>query len=305
MNAEPVDADSTSLDARQAVDLARAHGIVLDPESIRFNEAGLDFQVAFADAVDGTEWVLRIPRRTDVADGIGAESRILGLVRQKISAAVPDWRVEARDLIAYPKLPGEPGLTLDDDGAPVWHFDRESEHHARSLGRLIAELHVIDLAEAQGAGIPTESPDQVRAAWRSRLDRVAAEFAITPSLHEQWRGWLGDDALWPEYTVFTHGELYPMHLLLDADGGIRSVLDWTTAKVSDPALDFMYHAMMSSPAALRTTLDAYAAATGRVPPNLEARCAALVAAGPLTYADYALTTGSEDHAAEARRLLQP
>ena len=93
MNAEPVDADSTSLDARQAVDLARAHGIVLDPESIRFNEAGLDFQVAFADAVDGTEWVLRIPRRTDVADGIGAESRILGLVRQKISAAVPDWRV--------------------------------------------------------------------------------------------------------------------------------------------------------------------------------------------------------------------
>ncbi len=32
----------------------------------------------------------------------------------------------------------------------------------------------------------------------------------------------------------------PAHLLLGPDDGILSVLDWTTAAVSDPALDFLF-----------------------------------------------------------------
>lgn len=84
--------------------------------------------------------------------------------------------------------------------------------------------------------------------------------------------------------------LTPAHLLLNSDGAIEAVLDSTTAKVSDPALDFMYHFMHSS---------------GRVPRHLPERCAVILDAGPLNYGVYALTTGDPAHAAEAVSQLNP
>lgn len=223
---------------QQSRQLAADHGLAVDPRSIRFNDAGLDYQVAFATAQDSTPWVLRIPRRDDVSEKFADESRILQLVRKRLSTAVPDWRIEDTGLIAYPALPGDPGLTLGDHGEPLWHFDREDPRYARSLGRLIAELHGIDTVEALTAGIDVQSPAEVRAQWRSSLERVAARFTISADLLDRWNQWMADDRLWPEFTVFAHGELYPAHLLLAPDCRILSVLDWTTAKVGDPALDF-------------------------------------------------------------------
>lgn len=293
--------------ARQenVVALAADHGLVIEAGSVSFNDAGLDYQVAFATGQDAIRWVLRIPRRDDVSEKIADEARILGLVRDRLSVAVPDWRIQSQRLIAYPMLPGQPGLTLDKASKPVWHFDREDPHYARCLGRLIAELHRIDPVDVQAAGIPVESPAEVRATWRARFAQVSGEFHIAPDLQNQWTAWLADDHLWPEVTVFTHGELYPAHLLLDPDRSIRSVLDWTTAKVSDPALDFMYHAMISSPEAFQVAVDAYVAAGGHMPQHLTERCAAILAAGPLTYAAYALTTRNEEHTAAAAALLDP
>lgn len=42
--------------------LARRHGIAIVPDSVRLNEAGLDYRVALADDDDGKSWILRIPR---------------------------------------------------------------------------------------------------------------------------------------------------------------------------------------------------------------------------------------------------
>jgi macrolide phosphotransferase len=285
--------------------LAAAHGLDVDAETMRTVEAGLDYRVAFASAEDGTEWVLRIPRRTDVSEKVAEEERILGLVRDRLPAAVPDWRISGPGLIAYPRLPGEPGLTLSADGEPQWHFDREDPRYARSLGRLIACLHGIDAEEARAAGVSIRTADEERAEWRARLERASAAFAIGEELHAGWEAWLADDGLWPEFTTLTHGELYPAHLLLDADGEVRSVLDWTTAKVGDPAVDFMYHHMLSGPEVFRLTVEAYAEITGRVPRRLEERCTALLSAGPLSYAEYALTTGDPEHAAAAQAQLTP
>ena len=47
-------------------DLASQNGMTIQPKSVRFNEAGLDYLVAFATATDGKRWVLRFPRRPDV-----------------------------------------------------------------------------------------------------------------------------------------------------------------------------------------------------------------------------------------------
>lgn len=293
--------------------LAARHGLLLEPGSVRFNDAGLDYRVAFAAAVPTTErdkaqvtqqWVLRVPRRPDVAANQDQERAILDFVRPRLSVAVPDWRIQADDLIAYPLLPGSPGLTVGPGNQTDWHFDPSGTAYLQSLAELIASLHGLDAGAAAAAGIPAETPDAVRRHWVQGLRRVEKEFRIAPDLLAGWEQWLSDDRLWPERTVLTHGELYPAHLLLDEADRIVSVLDWTTAKVSDPALEFMY-VQLISPDSLEETAARYQEATGTSEPHLVERCTALIAAGPLNHALYALTTGLPEHRDAAAAQLFP
>ncbi len=173
------------------------------------------------------------------------------------------------------------------------------------MGRLIAELHAVDLEEARAAGIPSRSMEQVRAQWREDLARVRAAFAIAPALLARWEAWLDNDALWPPPLAFTHGELYAAHVLVDDDPGcIVGVLDWTTAKVGDPATDFAYQAMMGSQA-FDATVAAYVAAGGVLPPFLAERCAEILAASPLVYGVFALQSGDPQHRRVAAAQLAP
>lgn len=288
----------------EVVGLAARHGLAVEAESVRMNEAGLDYRVAFARAPDGVDWVLRIPRRPDVAAKLSEERRILQFVAPRLSVAVPCWHVCTEELIAYRLLPGEPGLTLDSSGQPVWHFDPSSAEFAAALGRLIAELQALDSGSAQAAGVPVRSASEVRASWRADFEQVRAEFELAPPLRERWETWLDDDALWPEFTAFTHGELYAAHVLIDTPARIVGVLDWTTAKVGDPALDFTYQHMMG-PAAFESTVAAYLEAGGREHSRLAARCAELAAAAPIAYGLYALRTGEAQHRASAAAQLNP
>lgn len=283
--------------------LANEHGLTLDPSTVTLNEAGLDFRVAMAAAVDGKRWVLRMPRRSDVAAKLDDEARILQTVKEALPVAVPDWRIVSPRLVAYPLLPGHPGLTLDPQtSAPIWHLDVSSPRYAVAFGRLLAQLHAID---ARPEGLVVESPEQVRAKWREDIETVCAQFVVSPGLQKQWGAWLDDAEAWPTFSVFTHGELYPAHVLVDADDDITAVIDWTTAKVSDPGRDFVFQHAMASPESFALTLDAYVAGGGRVWPGLAAHCAGLWAAAPVQYAQFALLTGDETHRTAAQAQLNP
>ncbi|MBG6084033.1 macrolide 2'-phosphotransferase [Zhihengliuella flava] len=291
------------IDAEHLLALAARHGITLRPDSLRVNEAGLDYQVALAEDQDGDGWVLRLPRRADVAAKIHEERRILEFVGPRLDAAVPDWRVATEELIAYPLLPGEPGLTLDEAGAPVLHFDPSSGAFLRSFGELLAQLHAIDADEARSAGLRVETYDDVRAAWRSRLEAAEAEFAVPATASRRWAAWIADDALWSGDVHFSHGELYPAHLLLAEEGRVLSVLDWTTAKVTDPVADFALQRSMTAPEDFELVLRAYREAGGRVPDRLAERCDALIGASALGYAEFALLTGEPEHRQAAQALF--
>src|SRR5690606_170167 len=181
---------------------------------------------------------------------------------------VPSSKVRSPELVAYPALPGAPGLTFDASGALDWRLDLTSRRYAESFGGLLAELHRADVGEARAAGLVLEEPAEVRERWRKEIAVVAAEFTVADDLHRRWRAWLDDDSFWPTWSVFTHGELYPAHVLIDADDSVTGVLDWTTAKVSDPARDFAFQRGMVSPELFDLTLRAYVAAGGRVWPRL-------------------------------------
>lgn len=296
--------DTEHMTTAQLVELASDHGLDLEAESLKLEEAGLDYRVAFARAVDGEHWVLRVPRRADVSAKLDEERRILEFVGPRLSVAVPSWQVCSERLVAYRRLPGEPGLTLDASGQPVWHFDPSSPEFATALGRLIAELHALDGEAAARAGVTVLSPKRLRAQWREHLETVRSEFTIAPQLEARWVAWLDDDTSWPEATVFTHGELYAAHVLVETPGRIVGVLDWTTAKVGDPAVDFTYQHMMG-PAAFDATVQAYRAAGGVAHPRLAERCAEIAAAAPLLYAIFALQTQAPHHRASAAEQLDP
>src|SRR5690606_32785139 len=112
------------------------------------------------------------------------------------------------ELVAYRRLPGAPGLTLDAGGQPVWHVEPSSPEFAAALGRLIAELAALDFEAARAATVPVVPIAEQRSRWRADLARVRADFDVAPRLAERWQAWLDDDALWPERIAFTHGELY-------------------------------------------------------------------------------------------------
>ncbi|MFO0638478.1 MAG: GTPase HflX [Polyangiaceae bacterium] len=287
----------------QLVELAARHGLAVDADAVHINEAGLDYRVAFVRAADGEDWVLRVPRSRDAAAKLSDEGRILEFVRPRLSVAVPIWLVCSDELVAYRRLPGEPGLTLDGSSQPVWHFDPSSPEFATALGRLIAELQAFDVDAAREAGVPVMSMSEVRSQWRADFERVRAAFEIAHPLQARWEAWFSNDRLWPERTAFTHGELYAAHVLVDGPSRIVGVLDWTTAKVGDPAVDFTYQHMMG-PAAFEATVAAYIEAGGVLLPHLAERCAELAAAAPLAYGLFALQSRNPQHrAAAAAQLL--
>ncbi|MFE6446763.1 macrolide 2'-phosphotransferase [Nocardiopsis dassonvillei] len=290
------------------ITLAAAHGLHLSARDATVNEAGLDYRVVMARDATGRKWVLRVPRRADVSEGMAAETRVLGLVAPVLAedgVAVPDWRVRSPELIAYPALPGAPGLTLTDAGEPVWHMDPASPDYAERLGRLLARLHSIAPERTEAAGVEVRTPDRVRQAWRDDIARVSEAFTVSPALTGAWRAWLDDDTCWPERTVMTHGEIYPAHVLLDEEGAVTGVLDWTTARVDDPARDLSAQYGAAGEEMLRATLTAYERAGGHVHPGLAAQARHLWDASPIGYALYALTTGAEADLAAAAAVLNP
>lgn len=291
-----------------AIALAAAHGRHLSAQGATVNEAGLDYRVVMASDATGRKWVLRVPRRADVSEGMAAETRILDLVAPVLAedgVAVPDWQVRSPELIAYPALPGAPGLTLTDTGEPEWHMDPASPDYAERLGRLLARLHSITPEQAEAAGVEVRTPARVRQAWRDDVARVSEAFTVSPVLAEAWRAWLEDDTCWPERTVMTHGEIYPAHVLFDEEGTITGVLDWTTARVDDPARDLSAQYGAAGEEMLRATLTAYEQAGGHVHSGLAAQAKHLWDASPIGYALYALITGAETDLVTAASMLNP
>lgn len=285
--------------------LAARHGLTIETDSIRLNEAGLDYRVAYGRTDDGEDWVLRIPRR-DMAESIEAEAAVLQVAgAHLVGVAVPDWLVAHAELIAYPLLPGSPAMTLDDDGAPVHHVDVASRRYAAELGRLLAAIHGIGTEHLAAAGLQPTTAAHARDERRGDLAQVAAAFTIPQELLQRWHTWLDTDSYWPAWTVFTHGEPYQAHVLVDSADHITGVLDWTTAAIGDPATDFAFQHMSAPPEVFDLTVHAYAKAGGRTWPRLTEHCTELMSFWPVNYGKYALTTGSEEHTAAAQAMLNP
>ncbi|WP_338483843.1 macrolide 2'-phosphotransferase [Streptomyces sp. SCSIO 75703] len=255
---------------------SRGLGVTLVPDSARGDDSGWDFRVLHLSATDGTHWILRQPRRPDASGRLAVEGAVLGAVRDRVPVRVPDWRLHTPDLVAYPRLPGEPAGSED----PVslvygWSMDplAHPDRYLEPLARCLVAVHSTPLDGTwELPGRHPAGPDEVRSAAAEKLARARAELELPAAGVRRWREWLDDDRLWPDRLVLVHGDVHPGHTLVEGGRSgppvLSALLDWANAGIGDQAADFVDMLYAGGPDVLDRLLDAYRAAGGEVPAGL-------------------------------------
>ncbi|WP_150269882.1 macrolide 2'-phosphotransferase [Paenibacillus tepidiphilus] len=290
----------------QWMELARENGLSLRQESIRLNDTGMDFRVAFVEDEDGQDWVLRVPRRPDVWERAVNERKVLAVVSGHLPVAVPDWRIFTPGLIAYPLLEGEPVAAVDPAGGGyLWQFPQEelTDIFYGSLAEALAALHNIGQEEAVQAGIHRKTPQEVRAEYAADMEEIRQSFPVPEVLYARWKAWLDTDSYWPEHSAFIHGDMHPPHILVDRSQRVTGVIDWTEAVIADPGTDFVILFGLFGEAGLRRLLERYEQAGGQTWPRMYEHIAERWAAYPVLVAKFALLSGEEAVMELARGMI--
>ena len=285
---------------------AAREGLSLTTDQVDFDRSGLDFLVVHARDAHGVPWIVRTPRRAEMLDTLGVEARVLALVGRHLPVRVPDWRVHADDVIAYPRLDGVPAMTMDPSSGPTWNrVDPAAPGDAflDSFAVTLAALQAIAPAEATAAGVPTKDLPDVRAHLHRAAGETRAALAPSDTIWARWQRWLDDDATWPAHLALVHGDLHPGHMLLDETGRLTGVLDWTDAQVTDPAIDLAMFYGCFGRAALEAVVDRFERAGGRVWPRLVDHAAAHWSIFPVISARFAMRIGNDAVLDFARRQL--
>ncbi|MGV3614498.1 MAG: macrolide 2'-phosphotransferase [Fimbriimonas sp.] len=285
---------------------ARSHGLYFAADALETNESGADFRTAIGTDRNGVAWVLRVPRRADVLNGAEYESGVLELVRPRLQVSVPDWKIHTPELIAYPLLAGTPAASIDPEKADYdWHLDprRPGETFLDSLAEAMVALHRIDTDVASAAGLRIQSPAETRHALSAHMDETRRMLRVPEPLWARWQRWVGDDTFWPDHTALVHGDLHPGHMLVDHDGRLVGLIDWTEAEVSDPALDFTVIPAVFGDEVLQDLLTRYARFGGITWPRMRDHIAERWAAAPIPTAMFAQRTGEQTHLDWAQSMI--
>lgn len=206
--------------------------------------------------------VIRVGLSQEALDGYRLERRVLPFLHDYLDAPIPDsgWFAAPREGLpfgahAYPKLDG---------AGPRFGIDAP-EALARNLGTFMAQLHAIPVAQAQRAGIPEVD---------SRTRLVGARDVVAPVLEERlnrgeikrvlawWDCFVTDPRMHCDRLAVCHHDLWHDNLLMDANGHLSGILDWSHVEIGDPAHDFSAPRYFGE-AFMAHLLDSYLNAGGR------------------------------------------
>ncbi len=232
-----------------------------------------EYDVAGIVDSQGRRWTVSAAR-TDTA---GARSEAEIVVLDMLA------RTPLRDVVqrpeGYARLPegGRAVVCPALPGTPL-HFTQlqDDEGTARSLGRLIAQIHAVPRDLAETSCVEVFSPAETRARHRARLARIQdAGHRLPPTVAQRWEHVMDDDQLWTYTPRFVHGELSEDHLLTaqthpsTATTGIFSgILHWGSARVDDPATDLAWLVSTLNPDMWDVLFSAYTetiSAAGKAP----------------------------------------
>ncbi|RYY00581.1 macrolide 2'-phosphotransferase [bacterium] len=288
------------------INLSFKNGLKIRPETIEINQSGLDFLVAYALDENNISWVLRVPRRDDVIETAAKENKILKTIRPFLSVSVPDWQIFNSEFIAYPKLIDEPIAIMDTQArAFVWRIDNTSlsDTFIDSMGKALASLHSIDHNVLKHQGFEIISTNDFREELSNNMNQAKTILDIPENLWSNWQNWLNTDGNWQHNMQFIHGDLHPGHILADNTEKVTGLLDWTEAKISDPAIDFTVFYAVFGEQVLDRLLAAYKNSGGNVWPDIKNHINSTLLSYPVGFATYAIKSGDNSYLDVAQAMI--
>lgn len=292
--------------AAELLELARSQGLELTPDRAELDGSGLDFLVLHARDGEGTPWIVRTPRRADVYEGARVEAEVLRFLAPRMPVRIPDWRIFAPGIIAYPRLEGTPAVTIDTSQGPTWNLvdpKAPSDAFVDSMAETFAALHAISERDAEGTAIRVTPVRDARWKWFVTMKETRNALKPPEAVWARWQAWIDDDSFWPEHVVFTHGDLHPGHMLLDEAARLIGVLDFTEAQITDPSVDFAMFFGCFGEEATERFVARFAARGGRTWPKMIEHAKERWCAGPAAGAEWALRTGNDAVLEQVRAQL--
>ncbi|MCC2309770.1 macrolide 2'-phosphotransferase [Cellulomonas chengniuliangii] len=265
---------------------------------------GGDYDAAVVIDSTSRRWVVRAPVHPAAGAALEAEVELLEALAAEVDAERLPFDVprttgfahlpEGGRAVVYPEVPGTP-LRLETLGP--------GPGLAASLGRAIAALHELPTSLVENAGLPVYDAEAYRRRRQSEVDEAARTGKVPPSLLRRWEERLEDVAMWRFRPTIVHGDLTTEHVLT-AGGAVTGILDWSDAKVADPADDLSWLLVAAPQEAVDSIMEAYQLRrTELIDPHLAERA---LLAGELALARwllYGVRSGQDDVVADAVQML--
>jgi aminoglycoside phosphotransferase (APT) family kinase protein len=176
-------------------------------------------------------WIFRFSPRPETEAGLRKEAALLPELAPTLPVPVPELEFVGRAdvfFVGHRKLEGE-RLSV---GLP---------RLADQLGRFLSALHAFPVARAAQLSVPVSDLGRERQ-FVERCERLVfplldpEERAAARAMFDDFFGAASDAAF---ETVLIHADLGPEHILCQGDE-VSGVIDWSDARVGDPALDFAW-----------------------------------------------------------------
>jgi aminoglycoside phosphotransferase (APT) family kinase protein len=227
----------------------------LEAADIRVVDSGWD---CTALVVQGG-WIFRVPRRPEVARAMEGEILLLRRLKGLLPLPVPEithaCRQGALKAVGHRAIPGEP-LAVDELSSA------QKDAIGAQLGEFLSALHSVP---------PHEDPNEAHRSWRGAHAAFVAdcERRVLPLLSrdEARRAVRMFEEFFENGFRFTpaivHADLGPGHILVD-HGQITGIIDWTDARVGDPAIDLGWSLNGAHPRFARAVWGAYETCDDRI-----------------------------------------
>ncbi|WP_280527375.1 phosphotransferase [Ruania zhangjianzhongii] len=221
---------------------------------------GADFDVVGVMDAQRRRWIVRAPRTAAAGAALEGEVALLEQLGQAVDGGALRFQVPRPGGFAPLPEGGRAMVYRELVGAPIQIGAlRQGPGLAAQLGRALASVHELDPALVADAGLPSYDAESYRQRRLTEVDEAARTGHVPAGLLRRWEHALENVALWRFGATPVHGDLAAEHLLVD-DGDVTAILDWSEARVADPADDLAWLYAEAGDEALESILEAYALA---------------------------------------------
>jgi aminoglycoside phosphotransferase (APT) family kinase protein len=265
---------------------------------------GADFAVTGLLDSGGRRWVVRSPQHAAAGAALEGEVELLERLAPAVDGGALPFDVPRPAGFANLPEGGRAMVYRELVGAPI-ELDSlvPGPHLAAQLGRAIASIHELPAALVESAGLPVYDAEDYRHRRLAEVDEAARTGHVPRPLLTRWERALEDVSLWRFRATPVHGDLAAEHVLV-ADGRVAAVLDWSEARVGDPADDLAWLFAAVPEPALESILEAYSLArTERGDTHLAARATLASELALARWLLYGVRAGDDEVVADARRML--